>query len=185
MSTGGSFFAGSAAPASNALTPADGLPAAVVDDVQAVNAAVSKRHSNVELGSLEETVNVGVASLVGPDGPVTIVVCGGVVSTVNDRVAGTGSVLSGGSIARTSNVCSTAHSAVGSMVVVRACAVAGKAAGLTGCPTHPPGGPEPAGEDVLFTRTRVEAGKGPGIEVLDHLILGTNRLVSLKQRGMM
>lgn len=50
---------------------------------------------------------------------------------------------------------------------------------------HPSGDPEPSGEDLLFTRTLVEAGKVLGVEVLDHLILGANRFVSLKQRGAM
>lgn len=48
---------------------------------------------------------------------------------------------------------------------------------------HPSGDPAPSAEDMLFTRKMVEAGKLLGVEVLDHLILGTNRYVSLKQRG--
>lgn len=50
---------------------------------------------------------------------------------------------------------------------------------------HPSGCPEPSGEDLLFTGKLVEAGKVLGVEILDHLILGTNRFVSLKQRGVM
>jgi DNA repair protein RadC len=50
---------------------------------------------------------------------------------------------------------------------------------------HPSGDPAPSAEDLLFTRKLVEAGKVLGVEVLDHLILGANRFVSLKQRGMM
>jgi DNA repair protein RadC len=38
-------------------------------------------------------------------------------------------------------------------------------------------------EDVVVTRAIVEAGKLLGIEVLDHLIIGNNRFVSLKARG--
>jgi DNA repair protein RadC len=38
---------------------------------------------------------------------------------------------------------------------------------------------------LLFTRTLVAAGKVLGVEVLDHLILGANRFISLKQRGAM
>jgi DNA repair protein RadC len=48
---------------------------------------------------------------------------------------------------------------------------------------HPSGSPEPSREDLLFTRKLVEAGKVLGVGVLDHLILGTTRFVSLKQRG--
>jgi DNA repair protein RadC len=50
---------------------------------------------------------------------------------------------------------------------------------------HPSGSPEPSAEDLLFTRKLVEAGKVLGVDVLDHLILGANRFVSLKQRGLM
>jgi DNA repair protein RadC len=57
------------------------------------------------------------------------------------------------------------------------------AAALVVFHNHPSGDPEPSGEDLRFTRTLVEAGKVLGVEVLDHLILGANRSVSLKQRG--
>jgi DNA repair protein RadC len=50
---------------------------------------------------------------------------------------------------------------------------------------HPSGSPEPSAEDLIFTRKLEEAGKVLGIDVIDHLILGNNRYVSLKQRGMM
>lgn len=59
------------------------------------------------------------------------------------------------------------------------------AAALVVFHNHPSGDPEPSGEDLLFTRALVEAGKTLGVEVLDHLILGANRFVSLKQRGIM
>ena len=48
---------------------------------------------------------------------------------------------------------------------------------------HPSGDPSPSAEDLVFTRKAVEACKLMGVEVLDHLILGANRYVSLKQRG--
>lgn len=48
---------------------------------------------------------------------------------------------------------------------------------------HPSGDPAPSGEDLLFTRKLVEAGKVLGVDVVDHLILGTNGFVSLKQRN--
>ncbi|MGA8809517.1 MAG: DNA repair protein RadC [Thermoanaerobaculia bacterium] len=50
---------------------------------------------------------------------------------------------------------------------------------------HPSGDPAPSAEDLLFTRKLVEAGKVLGVDVLDHIILGANRFVSLKQRGIM
>lgn len=50
---------------------------------------------------------------------------------------------------------------------------------------HPSGDPSPSADDLLFTKKLVDAGKMLGIDVLDHLILGSNRYVSLQQRGMM
>ena len=50
---------------------------------------------------------------------------------------------------------------------------------------HPSGDPSPSADDLLFTKKLVEAGKLFSVEVLDHLILGIGRFVSLKQRGLM
>ena len=49
---------------------------------------------------------------------------------------------------------------------------------------HPSGDPTPSPEDVLVTRQIVQAGELLDIEVLDHLIIGQQRYVSLKERGM-
>ncbi|MGA7615015.1 MAG: DNA repair protein RadC [Thermoanaerobaculia bacterium] len=49
---------------------------------------------------------------------------------------------------------------------------------------HPSGDPAPSAEDIVFTRKMIEAGKLMGVDVMDHLILGTNRYVSLRKRGM-
>lgn len=59
------------------------------------------------------------------------------------------------------------------------------AAGIIVFHNHPSGDPEPSAQDLAFTCTLVAAGKVLGIDVIDHLILGSNRYVSLKQRGMM
>lgn len=48
---------------------------------------------------------------------------------------------------------------------------------------HPSGDPTPSPEDVLVTRQVVEAGKLLDIEVLDHLIIGRGRYVSMRERG--
>ena len=48
---------------------------------------------------------------------------------------------------------------------------------------HPSGDPEPSKDDILITRRLVEAGKIMGIEVFDHIIVGDNGYVSLKERG--
>jgi DNA repair protein RadC len=49
---------------------------------------------------------------------------------------------------------------------------------------HPSGDPTPSPEDVRVTRQIIEAGNMLDIEVLDHLIIGQGRYVSLKERGL-
>jgi DNA repair protein RadC len=49
---------------------------------------------------------------------------------------------------------------------------------------HPSGVAEPSPEDVAVTRQLVEAGKLLGCEVLDHVIIGQGRWVSLRERGL-
>lgn len=48
---------------------------------------------------------------------------------------------------------------------------------------HPSGNPEPSQEDIHVTRKLVEAGKIIGIEVLDHIVMGEDEFVSLKEKG--
>lgn len=50
---------------------------------------------------------------------------------------------------------------------------------------HPSGDPSPSPEDVELTRRLVQAGELIGIEVLDHVIIGDRRYVSLKEQGLM
>ena len=71
----------------------------------------STRHWNVEPASVEVNENVGVLSLVVPDGPAVIEVSGGVVSTVKVRLAGVRSTFPAASSARTSKVCEPSVSA--------------------------------------------------------------------------
>ncbi len=47
---------------------------------------------------------------------------------------------------------------------------------------HPSGDPTPSPEDVRVTERIVEAGKLLDIDVLDHLIIGKGRFISLKER---
>ena len=49
---------------------------------------------------------------------------------------------------------------------------------------HPSGDPTPSPEDVEVTRQLVAAGNLLDIEVLDHLIIGQQRFVSLRERGL-
>ncbi|HIS28876.1 MAG TPA: DNA repair protein RadC [Candidatus Avamphibacillus intestinigallinarum] len=43
--------------------------------------------------------------------------------------------------------------------------------------------PTPSQEDIQVTRRLVEAGKMMGIELLDHLIIGDRKYISLKEKG--
>jgi DNA repair protein RadC len=49
---------------------------------------------------------------------------------------------------------------------------------------HPSGDPSPSPEDVNVTRQLVQAGKLLDIPLLDHIIIGRQRFVSLKERGL-
>ena len=49
---------------------------------------------------------------------------------------------------------------------------------------HPSGEPNPSLEDVALTRQLVEAGKLMEVEVLDHVVIGQGRFVSLRERGL-
>jgi len=49
---------------------------------------------------------------------------------------------------------------------------------------HPSGDPTPSPEDVALTRSVVQSGKLLDIDVLDHLIIGLNRWISLKEKGL-
>ena len=49
---------------------------------------------------------------------------------------------------------------------------------------HPSGDPTPSPEDIKVTEQIVKAGKLLDIEVLDHLIIGQQRYISLKERGL-
>lgn len=48
---------------------------------------------------------------------------------------------------------------------------------------HPSGNPEPSQEDIQVTRKLVEAGKIMGIDILDHIVMGDDSFVSLKEKG--
>ncbi|AZN42289.1 RadC family protein [Paenibacillus albus] len=50
---------------------------------------------------------------------------------------------------------------------------------------HPSGDPTPSPEDIALTRRLIDAGELVGIDVLDHLVIGDNRFISLKERGHM
>ena len=64
-------------------------------------------------------------------------------------------------------------------------AVVARAAALVLFHNHPSGDPEPSAEDVALTRRLASAGTLMGIEILDHIVLGAGRFVSLKERGLL
>ncbi len=48
---------------------------------------------------------------------------------------------------------------------------------------HPSGDPTPSKEDIDVTKRLIECGKLIGIDILDHLIIGEKKYVSLKEKG--
>lgn len=63
-------------------------------------------------------------------------------------------------------------------------AIRENAAALIVVHNHPSGDPSPSPEDVRVTRQLVEAGRLIDIDVLDHIIIGHQRFVSLKERSL-
>ena len=63
-------------------------------------------------------------------------------------------------------------------------AVRRNAASIIVAHNHPSGDPTPSPDDVAITRAFVEAGKLLDVEVLDHLVIGQGKWVSLKERGL-
>lgn len=51
------------------------------------------------------------------------------------------------------------------------------------CHNHPSGDPSPSKEDINITIRLKECGRIMGIELLDHIIIGNNKYVSLKEKG--
>lgn len=50
---------------------------------------------------------------------------------------------------------------------------------------HPSGDPTPSKEDINSTRRIQEAGNLIGIKLMDHIIIGDNRYISLKEQGIL
>lgn len=62
-------------------------------------------------------------------------------------------------------------------------AILSNSASILICHNHPSGQPEPSPEDIEVTKRLAEAGRIMGIELIDHLIVGDGRYVSLKDKG--
>jgi DNA repair protein RadC len=54
--------------------------------------------------------------------------------------------------------------------------------GVIICHNHPSGDPTPSPEDIAVTEQLVQAGRQLDIELVDHLIIGNQRYISLKER---
>jgi DNA repair protein RadC len=63
-------------------------------------------------------------------------------------------------------------------------AIRRNAAALIVVHNHPSGDPTPSPDDVAVTRAIVQAGKLLDVDVLDHMVIGQGRWVSLKERGL-
>lgn len=61
-------------------------------------------------------------------------------------------------------------------------AVRRNAAALIVIHNHPSGDPTPSPEDIAITRALIEAGQLLNIEVLDHLVIGAGKHISLKEK---
>ncbi len=64
-------------------------------------------------------------------------------------------------------------------------AIRENAAAIIAVHNHPSGDPTPSPQDVALTRTLVQAGQLLDIPLLDHVIIGMGRWVSLKEQGLM
>ncbi|MFM1564871.1 RadC family protein [Helcococcus ovis] len=47
---------------------------------------------------------------------------------------------------------------------------------------HPSGDPTPSREDILITERLIKAGEYLGIKILDHLVIGKNKFISLREK---
>ncbi len=63
-------------------------------------------------------------------------------------------------------------------------AIRRNAANLIVIHNHPSGDPTPSPDDVAITRAILQAGDLLDIKLLDHIIIGNGRFVSLKERGL-
>lgn len=63
-------------------------------------------------------------------------------------------------------------------------AIRRNSAGIIVAHNHPSGDPNPSPEDIALTRRLVKAGKLLEVDLLDHLVIGQNRYVSLRERAL-
>jgi len=64
-------------------------------------------------------------------------------------------------------------------------AITHSAAGIVLAHNHPSGDVSPSRDDIDLTRRLVRAGEIMGIDILDHIIIGQDEFLSMKERGLM
>ncbi len=64
-------------------------------------------------------------------------------------------------------------------------AIRNSAASIIICHNHPSGDPTPSDEDIKVTTRLQECGEIIGIKLIDHIIIGRNIYVSLKEKGIL
>jgi len=64
-------------------------------------------------------------------------------------------------------------------------AIRKNSAAIICCHNHPSGDPTPSPEDIETTKRLVQVGELTGIELLDHIIIGGHRYISLREKGFM
>lgn len=64
-------------------------------------------------------------------------------------------------------------------------AIKASSASIIICHNHPSGDPTPSQEDINVTRRITEAGKIIGIDLIDHIIIGDGKYISLKEKNIM
>ena len=63
-------------------------------------------------------------------------------------------------------------------------ALAASAASVIFVHNHPSGDPTPSADDIKLTKRLAQAGEVMGVEVLDHVIIGNKKFLSLKREGL-
>jgi DNA repair protein RadC len=63
-------------------------------------------------------------------------------------------------------------------------AIAASASTVIVAHNHPSGNPEASQDDIKLTRRLTEAGSIVGIEIVDHIVLGDGRFISMKREGL-
>lgn len=63
-------------------------------------------------------------------------------------------------------------------------ALLSNAAGVVLTHNHPTGDPTPSDNDIKFTHELISAGKILGVDVVDHIVIGEGKYVSLKEKGL-